>query len=699
MDDSKQQIIEYSEKASVVLLGILFIIFPLTFTNITTDVFTLPKQLLLSFLVLALLLLYGAKTFFAQSLNIRRTPFDLPMIIFGVTLLLSTIFSVAKFDSIYNFIPMLFAVFSFFAITYNVKALKQLYALLTSLLLGGAIVSLFAVTNFLKIYLIPLDFTHSQTFSTLGSVLDQTIYLGALLILGASFLYPYVKRGIKNVFSDNNIYVPLFGLLSLIILIGFTISIYLLIALQNPLILPLATGFQTAFAAISQDSARIILGFLFGTGFGEFSIAFMRFKQAAFNADPNLWTLTFFRSTSFILELLTTTGILGLAAFVFICYRIFKEKPLFIPLIVFIVAAFVLPLGFSHIVLLFIFMGLYSSLKAISQDKNYFDVELSLIASKKGFFMLSEDASTREQEKYGKILSSIVLTLIVIFTLIFGFLLFNFASANATFQKSFVSASQNNGSQTYTFQSNTLNTFTGKYVDAYYRVFSQTNLALANSLANSTPKGSSPSAQTTQTIYTLVQQSINSGRQATTISPSNALNWQNLAIIYRSLIGFGQNAESFAILAARQSAALDPTNPQEYITLGGIYYQLSSWDNAIAAFQQAVNLKPNFANAYYNLAHALIQKGDLQNGLSQLQTVKNLVANDKTSSKKIDDEIKTLQDQIAAGTKAPINTNLQGTQPTTALPAQNPPVKIPGPTITPQPSVTPSPTSQPTPTP
>src|SRR4029079_18949613 len=146
--------------------------------------------------------------------------------------------------------------------------------------------------------------------------------------------------------------------------------------------------------------------------------------------------------------------------------------------------------------------------------------------------------------------------------------------------------------------------------------------------------------------YTLVQQSINGARQATTVSPNNSINWQNLSTIYRSLIGFGQNAESFAILAARQAVNLDSTNPQEYINLGGIYCQLGSWDNAIAAFQQAVNLKPDFPNAYYNLAHAQIQKGDLQNALTNLNAVKNLVASDKTNSAKVEEEIKALQAQI-----------------------------------------------------
>ena len=692
-EQSKEQIVSYIEKASVAILGILFILFPLVFTNITTDLFVLPKQAFLIFVVLILMILYGVRTFFAEKVRIRRTPFDLPILLFVGATLLSVVFSVAKFDSLYNFVPLLLAALSYFTITYNIRNEKSLFVLIGSLLAGGALVSLISIFSFLKIYIFPLDFTKSQTFTTLGSSLDQAIYLGFMLVLGAYFIYMLIKK-------KNQDMVKLVGLsiMSVILLLGFIVSIYISATLQKPVILPLATGFQTAFAAISQDGGRVIQGFLFGSGFGEFSIVFSKFKQATFNASPTIWNLTFFRSTSFVLELLATTGLLGLLSFIFIVFKAAKEKPLFIPLAVLIVTSFVLPFSFYHIAVLFFFLGIYSSVKGLSNGNEYFDVEIQLVASKKGFFVLSaEEVSSQAQEKYGRALSSIVLGIIALFAIVFGFLTYDFLLENVNFQKSLVFASQNNGSLTYTNQSNVLNSFTGRYVDAYYRVFSQTNLALANSLATSVPKNSTPSAQTTQTINTLVQQSINAARSATTVSKNNALNWQNLSSVYRALIGFGQNADSFAILAAQQSIQLDPTNPQEYINLGGIYYQLGSYENAITQFQQAIVLKPDLPNAYYNYAHALIQKGDLKGGLTQLQTVKSLVANDPTNAAKIDQEIKTLEAQIAQGSangQVGQNQTLETNQ-QPVLPAQNPPVKIPAPTTnvksTPAPSLTPTP--------
>ena len=182
------------------------------------------------------------------------------------------------------------------------------------------------------------------------------------------------------------------------------------------------------------------------------------------------------------------------------------------------------------------------------------------------------------------------------------------------------------------------------------------------------------------------------------MSPQNPLDWQNLATIYRSLIGFGQNADQFAIAAEQQAIQLDPTNPQGYITLGGIYYQLSTWDKALAQFQQAATLKPDFPNAYYNIAHTLIQQGDLKGALVQLEIVKSLEAKDPTNLAKINDEIKQLQAQIDKGAGAQtLDTTNSQTNPTAAsLPKQSPQVKIPAPAITTAPTKTPTVSPAPT---
>src|SRR6185437_6161618 len=125
-----------------------------------------------------------------------------------------------------------------------------------------------------------------------------------------------------------------------------------------------------------------------------------------------------------------------------------------------------------------------------------------------------------------------------------------FIYSNMLFQESLVLASANNGTATYDKEVNAISIF--PYQSAYYRVFSQTNISLASSLASIQPKTGSPSAQTQSTMVALIQQGITTAKTSTTLSPESVANWQNLASVYRSLIGLGQNADQFAILASQQ---------------------------------------------------------------------------------------------------------------------------------------------------
>ena len=201
-------------------------------------------------------------------------------------------------------------------------------------------------------------------------------------------------------------------------------------------------------------------------------------------------------------------------------------------------------------------------------------------------------------------------------------------------------------------------------------------------MSRSVPRDASPSAQTQQTINTLIQQSINSGKTATNLALFTSANWQNLSLIYRSLIGVGRNADTFAIQAQQQAVLLDPNNPQQYINLGGLYYQLRDFDRAIELFRLAINLKPDFANAYYNLGYALKEKGDIEGALEQLKIVKELVKNDKTNLDKITSEIKAIEEGLKVQKGGPEKVE--------TLPPQEPPVQIEPPTSNVAPPASPS---------
>ena len=152
------------------------------------------------------------------------------------------------------------------------------------------------------------------------------------------------------------------------------------------LVLPFETGFQTSFAAISQDTGRVLQGFFLGSGFGTYITDFTRFKQPIFNQNPNLWALTFFRSSSLILELLATAGVLGVLFFIFLIYKIFKVRYILILFLAPIIASFLFPFSFSVLALFFILLGILSVLVGTSakgESHGFYDVEIQLVALQK----------------------------------------------------------------------------------------------------------------------------------------------------------------------------------------------------------------------------------------------------------------------------------------------------------------------------
>lgn len=668
------------ERLSVFILGLFFLLFPIAVVSLTTDAYVIPKQILLSVVAILGIVAIGTKGLLNQAVRIRRTPFDLPIVLFGLAAFLSAIFAVNRFDSLISFVPLLFSIILFFFITNSVRRQQDLTFITGALILGAIIVSAITLLSYLKIYPLPFVFAKTQTFTPMGSLFDQALYLIGVLSLALFMAWPALKK--RAVDRGRLIFVV--G--SFLILVGTAITVLGIITLQKPTLLPYQVGFQTAFAAISQDTGRVIQGFLMGSGIGTYFTDFTRFKPVTINASETLWSLSFLRSSSFVLELIATTGLLGILSFVFLIYRILRSRPLFIPLLVMVAFALLLPFSFSTLVLFFVVLGIYSSQQGLleRQKSRFFDVELKLVTLRRGVLALTDPGSRAESE-YGNLLPVGVFIGTLAFAILIGLVTARFFISDYLFQQSFVAASQNNAQRTYQLQTDAIRMFPQR--DGFHRIFSQVNLSLANNLALAIPQGTQPPAQTQQTIYQLIQQSINSGRNATTVSPQNALNWQNLSSIYRSLIGFGQNADQFAAFANQQSIALDPNNPQEYIAYGGIFYQLKQWDNAIRQFQIAISLKPDFANAYYNLGHALEEKGDLQSALVQYQTVKGLVTKDKASSDLISSEIDALQKKIGSTPVAQgTDPNLGISQPQTQLPEQDPPVEIdpPQPTETPK---------------
>src|SRR3990167_6287091 len=110
---------------------------------------------------------------------------------------------------------------------------------------------------------------------------------------------------------------------------------------------------------------------------------------------------------------------------------------------------------------------------------------------------------------------------------------------------------------------------------------------------------------------------------------------------------------------------------------------MKQYDPAQNQFQVAVNLKRDFANAYYNLGHGLEEKGALEEALLNYQIVRQLSSGDKQNLEKIEGEIKALEAKIGEIKKTAKKVESETEQnplsissPSTNIPPIKPQIKI-----------------------
>ncbi len=255
------------------------------------------------------------------------------------------------------------------------------------------------------------------------------------------------------------------------------------------------------------------------------------------------------------------------------------------------------------------------------------------------------------------------------------------------------------------------------YVDLYRTDMAQTNFALANAIATAKgPTQASPAGSLTDTdksnIQTLLSQAINEGRVATALNPNNPADWEVLGSIYRQISGVAQNALTFSLDSYGRAISYDPLNPMLRLTVGGIYYSAQNYDMAVRFFTDAVNLKPDYANAYYNLAIAFKDKNDLTDAQASIQQAVSLLDPSSADYKTASDLLNNLKAEAATESAkattpsaktapaAQTNSALNNEQSSSALQNQNLPkvVNLPQPENVATPAAVNKPGTTPTPT-
>lgn len=630
--------------AIYLVYAIVFII-PLFFVPVLADAFDLPRQTLLFVLALLSAGAYLLHVFTINRPTVFKSTFNAPLFLLAGVFTVSALLSVNKFAAL-GTDPVLYAGLAItFLILTQVINRESLFLTVTQVFLFSA--SLLSAFSLLQVGLnlvgignsVPLPAMLapflSPAFSPTGSVLSQAIFLAIILPTSLGLWYQTKRQKQSVTFSLAT---------TALIALGLLANLYTLFG-SRPVILPLESGWRIATGTIGQSLTTAF----FGVGPGHFLDSFTVYKPIEFN-NSIFWNLRFITSSNLYFYLLTTTGIAGLASFLWLSYEVVQagrkrfasgvagllEKGLIVSLFTALSAFAILPAPQVALFAFIVILGLFvASLRLAGNTK-----------------FITEDANMFDEASWPRPAVALAILALLLAGLYF---LGRMVLADYHFGTSLRAAAANAGTQTYNEQIAALEL--NPWNESYRVSYSQTNLALANALASQP----NLSDQQKQTILALIQQSIREGRNAVSLEPRRANDWENLSLIYRNLINFAQGADQFAIATQNQAINYDSANPRLRLDLGGIYFSLKDYQSAAQAFAQAVTLKSDYANAHYNLAQVLKLLKVNDQALQQLQLTASLVCANSQSPdcQKVNAEITDLggvQTATGSAAQAPIAT-------------------------------------------
>ncbi len=611
-----------SSKFSFFTIISLIIILPFFFLPITLNFFTTNKLALISLILIINLITFAIYTWKHHRLNWKSASNYLPLFNFLAVIILNLILiSNARYEALINqgFLYFSLTLLAFFISTNHLNR-SSLKWFIYGLIFSGTLMAIYSILQILILHQLSFlpQYMQTQLFTPTGSLLVTLTFLALTFVL----------TFVASLKQHQPVYKTLLFIVTGIQLAALVA--YLTLIYQGTIhfdLLPYQAGWS-----IALDTLKSPKNLLIGVGLANFPNVFTQFKPLYLN-QTQFWNLIPSTSSTFFLQLLTTTGLLGFLSFVLFLITTLKLsqrlpqtpehtllKTIFITTVVIIIF---LPSNLVLTTILFISAALIAN-QANSEPKTI---------------------SLHPQISYLISISSLILGL----ALAYG--TYRVYAAEYYMRQAQIALTKQDAKATYDNHLQALKLM--PYLAAYHTSLSQIDLNLASAISqkqNLTDKDK-------QQITSLIQQAIAEAKTAVQLQPNNAGLWQNLALIYRNLINTAQNADQFALQYYTQALKLDPANPFLRLRYGGLFYQLAQTtkdpqtqqqllNQAIQQFQTAIQLRPTYANAYYNLAKTY----ELLNNIpAAYQAMQQVIANLKPDSPDYNlakEELKKLEEKL-----------------------------------------------------
>lgn len=642
------------DKLNRCLLYITLFLTPVIFLPITHEFFTTTKAYFLATITLTMAFLGMASLMVTKKALYHMTPFDKPLLLFVGAVLFSVLISAPNKIGALSSLPFglgIVVIFALFFTSVSQQKERVIHGFFHTLSMAGVVLAVIEIIYLVQPFATlslpsPLSFLADPLFTPVGTQLELVILL---IVIGV-----YELSSLTGVQKNKLVH----SMLSIVIFAGALIGGYRLFA-TNQTASPIS---QLPPATVSWYSAVETLKnprtALFGVGPDNFVSIFTRAKPRTYNTTP-LWLVNYHQSRSALLHIATETGLLGVVAFITLLLYGIRDA-LFIRrkkhelagalaslLCMLIILLVLLPLTFISLFLLFFLLG---AIAAISRSVSITAPTFELSTHKNSAFFYT------------------FISIIVVFGAGSVYLVGRSYAAEIAYRQSLDALGGSNAQTLY--QNSRRAAVLNPYNELFRRHFSQVNILIADRLAQK----KDITDVDRQTIAQAVQGAIQEAKAVVTLNPQRAQNWENLALVYRMVLSVAQGADAWTVASYQQAIATDPVNPALRLALGGVYYTLTDFKTAINYYTQAVNLKPDWANAHYNLAWTYFQNKDYELAVQHMAFVTQLLATnsaDKTKAQKDLAEFqKSAQADQEASAPAGLNTGDQSDQTPLSLPQQ-----------------------------
>ena len=612
---------------------------PLLFWTLTPNFLSTPKELIviLSATISLIYLLHRALT--QNTLSLPSLKNSLPLLLLGLATIATVIANPEGRPEVLSSkgtVIIALCLITAHATTFAKSHWQKNFQLITLLL--GAILSIHSLLSltFLSRSTFMPPYMQNLSFTPTGSYLTTLVLILASLILALSLI-----KTVKNK-------TPL-----LLLLVANSISVVAIISLMipggalNPTFLPL-----TASWSIALDALKSMRSLLFGIGLSNYSLLFTSVKPLSLNST-SLWNTLPSTGSSELLTLLPTGGIILTLSFLYFFYRTLVNSlsTPYLGLAFLIFLSFLLlPVNLPIYLLLFL-------LYAVTSPTNSNTIPLSV--------------STR------------ILTTMILVSMGFAIA---YPTTKSYLSEFFMRRAQlglEAGDSQKVYQNHLKAIRFSPKTTNYHLSFADVNFRLASALSQK----ENLSDTDRSTITSLIQQSIQSGKAAITLRPNDSRTWLTVAKIYQNLINVAEGSDKFAIESYNRAINLDRANPSLRVDYAGLLSQLASSQKeatlsasyrsrAISELQTAIQLKNDYANAYYNLAKIFESANNQELAIQALQETQKYLPSDSNEYSRLTSEIEALKNKKSTDKTSPTSDTLATPSPLPS-PINGGPVSLP----------------------